>query len=113
MKFCDMPYERIDFGKVKEELLGLMKAFEMAESAQNSLKSTKSIMPSLTGFPHRSPWHPSGTVWMTTDAFYEEEKAYYDEQVPAYSNLSVEYLKLLYHSRFREGAGADHRACSI
>ena len=34
MKFCDMPYERIDFGKVKEELLGLMKAFEMAESAQ-------------------------------------------------------------------------------
>lgn len=38
----------------------------------------------------------------TTDAFYEKEKAYYDEQVPAYSNLSVEYLKLLYHSLYRE-----------
>ena len=24
MKFCDMPYERVDFEKAKEELLGLM-----------------------------------------------------------------------------------------
>ena len=34
MKFCDMPYERIDFEKVKEELLELMEAFKSAGSAQ-------------------------------------------------------------------------------
>ena len=102
MKFCDMPYERIDFGKVKEELLGLMKAFEMAESAQEQFEIHKkyyalsdrvSTQVTLASIRHSMD---------TTDAFYEEEKAYYDEQVPAYSNLSVEYLKLLYHSRFRE-----------
>ena len=79
-----------------------MKAFEMAESAQEQFEIHKkyyalsdrvSTQVTLASIRHSMD---------TTDAFYEEEKAYYDEQVPAYSNLSVEYLKLLYHSRFRE-----------
>ena len=103
MKFCDMPYERIDFEKVKEELLGLMEAFKMAKSAQEQFEIHKkyyrlsdkvSTQVTLASIRHSMD---------TTDAFYEKEKAYYDEQVPAYSNLSVEYLKLLYHSLYREG----------
>nr|WP_288978111.1 M3 family oligoendopeptidase [uncultured Blautia sp.] len=102
MKFCDMPYERIDFDKVKEELLGLMEAFKMAKSAQEQFEIHKkyyrlsdkvSTQVTLASIRHSMD---------TTDAFYEKEKAYYDEQVPAYSNLSVEYLKLLYHSLYRE-----------
>lgn len=102
MKFCDMPYERIDFEKVKEELLGLMEAFKMAKSAQDQFEIHKkyyrlsdkvSTQVTLASIRHSMD---------TTDAFYEKEKAYYDEQVPAYSNLSVEYLKLLYHSLYRE-----------
>lgn len=102
MKFCDMPYERIDFEKVKEELLGLMEAFKMAKSAQEQFEIHKkyyrlsdkvSTQVTLASIRHSMD---------TTDAFYEKEKAYYDEQVPAYSNLSVEYLKLLYHSLYRE-----------
>ena len=102
MKFCDMPYERIDFDKVKEELLGLMEAFKMAKSAQEQFEIHKkyyrlsdkvSTQVTLASIRHSMD---------TTDAFYEKEKAYYDEQVPAYSNLSVECLKLLYHSLYRE-----------
>ena len=38
----------------------------------------------------------------TTDAFYEKEQKYYDEQMPAYSNLRVAYQKMLYESPYRE-----------
>ena len=38
----------------------------------------------------------------TTDEFYEKEQNYYDEQIPEYSNLCVEYQKILFHSPYRE-----------
>ena len=38
----------------------------------------------------------------TTDEFYEKEQAYYDEKVPEYSNLLIEYQKQLYHSPYRK-----------
>lgn len=53
MKFCDMPYERIDFEKVKEELLGLMEAFKMAKSAQEQFEIHKNIIGSQIKCPHR------------------------------------------------------------
>lgn len=38
----------------------------------------------------------------TTDEFYEKEQNYYDEQIPEYSNLCVEYQKILFYSPYRE-----------
>ena len=38
----------------------------------------------------------------TTDAFYEEEQNYYDRQVPEYSQLCVDYQKLLFESPYRK-----------
>lgn len=34
--------------------------------------------------------------------FYDQEKDYYDREYPAYSNLAVEYAKLLLKSPFRK-----------
>ena len=38
----------------------------------------------------------------TTDEFYEKEQNYYDEQIPEYSNMCVEYQKILFHSPYRQ-----------
>ena len=34
MKFCDMPYQRIDFAEAKKELNALMEEFKQAEDAE-------------------------------------------------------------------------------
>lgn len=102
MKFCDMPYERIDFAKVEEELRSLMKRLSEAGDAEEAfavhkeyyvLSDKVSTQVTLASIRHSLD---------TTDEFYEKEQAYYDEQVPAYSNLAVEYQKLLFQSPFRQ-----------
>ena len=34
MKFCDMPYERVDFAQVQEEFQQIMKDFAAAKSGE-------------------------------------------------------------------------------
>ena len=42
MKFCDMPYQRIDFAEAKKELNALMEEFKQMQ--KHSLKFIKSII---------------------------------------------------------------------
>ena len=101
MKFCDMPYERVDFEKAKEELLGLMKEFQEAKSGEEQFeihrKYYKLADRVSTQMTIASIRHDSNTV----DEFYDEEKKYYDEQGPIYQNLILAYEKLLYDSPYR------------
>lgn len=101
MKFCDMPYERIKFEDVMEELRNLMEQLAGAKSAEEAFQVHKkyyalsdrvSTQVTLTSIRHSLD---------TTDEFYEKEQEYYDEQIPAYSNMCVEYQKILFHSPFR------------
>lgn len=101
MKFCDMPYERVDFEKAKEELLGLMQEFQEAKSGEEQFeihrKYYKLADRVSTQMTIASIRHDSNTV----DEFYDEEKKYYDEQGPIYQNLILAYEKLLYDSPYR------------
>lgn len=102
MKFCDMPYKRIDFEEAKTEVRNLMEEFQKAADGEEqfavhqkyyALTDRVSTQITLASIRHSLD---------TADAFYEQEKSYYDEQVPEYSNLLIEYQKLLYHSPYRE-----------
>lgn len=102
MKFQDMPYERVDFQKVKEELRQLMEAFQAAgdgeeqfEIHQRFYKLNDRVQTQVTLCSIRHSLD-------TTDKFYEEEQNYYDRQVPEYSQLCVEYQKLLFESPYRK-----------
>lgn len=101
MKFCDIPYERVDFEKAKEELLGLMQEFQEAKSGEEQFeihrKYYKLADRVSTQMTIASIRHDSNTV----DEFYDEEKKYYDEQGPIYQNLILAYEKLLYDSPYR------------
>lgn len=101
MKFSEMPYERIDFEKLKEDFRELNRRFEAAESGEEQFRV------------HRDFYQLSDHVMteMTiamirndidmTDEFYSGEQKHYDENMPVFQNLVVEYQKKLYHSKFR------------
>lgn len=102
MKYEEMPYSRIDFVEETRYLKELMKRFQAAKSAEEQFavhqeyyKMARHIQTEMTLASTRNSLD-------TSDAFYDQEKDYYDREYPAYSNLAVEYAKLLLKSPFRK-----------
>ena len=102
MKFKDMPYERIDFAKAEEELKGLMQELREAKSGEEQFETHKKYYRLNDHVETQATICQIRHTIDTTDAFYEKEQKYYDEQMPAYSNLRVAYQKMLYESPYRE-----------
>ena len=101
MRFQDMPYERIDFAKVQEEMGELIRELEAAKSGEEQFEVhqkyyalTDRVMTLMTIANIRFDID-------TSDKFYEEEHKYYDEQGPVFSNLVLAYQKKLYESPYR------------
>lgn len=101
MKFQDMPYERIDFEQVEQEMRELMREFEEAPDG----KAQFAVHEKFYALTDRvSTLMTIAQIRFdidTSDAFYDEEHKYYDEKQPVYSNLVLEYQKKLYHSPYR------------
>ena len=102
MKFSEMPYERVDFVQVEKDLKGLMEEFDRAKNGEEQFAVHKKFY---------ELDDKVGTLYTiahirfdidTTNKFYEEEKKYYDEQLPVYSNLVLAYKKKLYDSPYRD-----------
>lgn len=101
MKFCDMPYERVDFAQVEKEFQQLMQEFQEAKSGEEQFEvhkkyykltdevSTQMVIASIR--------HDGNTV----DEFYDAESDYYDEKGPIYQNLALAYDKLMFESPYR------------
>ena len=101
MRFQDMPYERIDFAKVQEEMGELIRELDAAKSGEEQFEVhqkyyalTDRVMTLMTIANIRFDID-------TSDKFYEEEHKYYDEQGPVFSNLVLAYQKKLYESPYR------------
>ncbi len=102
MKFKDMPYERIDFTKAEKELRGLMKELQEAKNGEEQFETHKKFYLLNDHVETEATICQIRHTIDTTDEFYEKEQKYYDEQLPAYSNLRVAYQKMLYESPYRE-----------
>lgn len=102
MKFKDMPYERIDFVQVKEQLKKLMEKLEEAGSGGEQFAVHKEFYKLNDRVQTQVTLCSIRHTIDTTDEFYEKEQNYYDEQVPEYSNLCVEYQKRLFASPYRD-----------
>ncbi|MGN0403326.1 MAG: M3 family oligoendopeptidase [Acetatifactor sp.] len=102
MKFKDMPYERVDFERVKEEMDEIIKEFDAAKNGEEQFEA------------HKKYYSLSDRVITlytiahirydidTSDEFYEKEHKYYDEKMPMFQNMMLEYAKKLYNSPYRE-----------
>lgn len=101
MKFSEMPYERVEIEKVKEEFAAIMEASKAAGSGEEQFEVhkryyalTNRVMTMITIASIRHDGY-------TEDAFYKEEREYYDQVTPEFQNLNVAYSKLLYESPYR------------
>lgn len=101
MKFKDMPYERIDFEQAKEQLAKLMSELKQALSGEEQFETHKKFYKLNDRIQTQVTICSIRHTMDTTDAFYEKEQNYYDEQIPEYSNLCVAYQKLLFESPYR------------
>ncbi len=101
MKFSEMPYERVDFEKVKAEFQELEKALDKAQSGPEQMavheryyRLTGSVMTQMTLAEIRHDID-------TTDEFYNAEQDYYDLNGPIFRNLCVSYQRKLFSSPYR------------
>ncbi|MFQ6808109.1 MAG: M3 family oligoendopeptidase [Blautia sp.] len=102
MKFKDMPYARVDFEQVKENLKQLMDALKIAKDGEEQFEIHKKFYELNDKVQTQVTLCSIRHTLDTTDAFYEEEQNYYDRQVPEYSQLCVDYQKILFESPYRK-----------
>lgn len=102
MKFKDMPYERIDFAKAKLQLLEIMEKSKAAKDGEEQFEIHKTFYQLNDKIQTQVTLCSIRHTIDTTDEFYEKEQNYYDEQIPEYSNMCVEYQKILFHSPYRK-----------
>lgn len=101
MKFSDFNYTRPDMKRLEEGFNSLLENFRNAESFEdqndvmvkiNKLRSEFETMAEISSIRH--------TI-NTQDDFYEEEKNYFDENMPIYKGLISKYYEAILGSRFK------------
>lgn len=102
MKFSEMPYKRVDFEEVERELNALMEEFDRAKSGEEQFAVHQRFYALNDRVDTQFTIAHIRFDIDTTDSFYEEEKKYYDEKLPIYSNLVLAYQRKLYESPYRE-----------
>ena len=96
-----MPYERVDFNKVEEEFTQLMKEFKEAGNGEKQFAVHQKYYELRDRVDTRMTIAHIRHDVNTADAFYSAEQDYYDAESPRYSNMVIEYQKLLYESPYR------------
>ncbi len=101
MKFNDYKYVRPDMAEVEKSFETLIESFKSAESFEaqdkvmteiNQLRNNLETMMVLVSIRHSVD---------TTDAFYEEENNFMDENTPIYQGMVSKYYEALVVSKFR------------
>lgn len=102
MKFKDMPYERVDFDRVKKEMDEIMEEFDAAKNGEEqfgvhkkyyALSDRVSTLYTIAHIRYDID---------TSDEFYEKEHEYYDEMLPMFESMALKYARKLYQSPYRE-----------
>lgn len=101
MKFQDMPYQRVDFSEVENQMKELILALEQAKSGEEQFEIHKKYYALTDRVNTLSTIAFIRFDGNTSDEFYSREREYYDEQFPIYHNLLQEYQKKLYASPCR------------
>ena len=101
MKFKDMPYERVDYEKTKERMEDLEARMKNASSGEEAWQIHQEYYR-----VYQETADPMTIAHIrydadTTDSFYGEEQAYYDQVRPRIANLENRYKKALLSSLYR------------
>ena len=102
MNFKDMPYERVDFDRVKKEMDEIMEEFDAAKNGEEQFEVHKKYY-ALSD--RVSTLYTIAHIRYdidTSDEFYEKEHEYYDEMLPMFESMALKYARKLYQSPYRE-----------
>lgn len=101
MKFQEMPYERVDFDQVEQEMKQLMEEFDAGKSGEEQFAVHQKYYALTDRVSTLMTIAKIRFDVDTSNEFYDKEREYYDEKEPVYSNLILEYQKKLYDSPYR------------
>lgn len=101
MKFSEMPYERVKYEEAEKQYKEIMEQFAQAQSGEEQFEIHKKQYALSSQVESQMTIAQIRHDIDTKDAFYDEEKAYYDEIGPKLDNLSVAYARQMYESPYR------------
>lgn len=106
--FSEFPYQRPDMATLKADFSSALMAFDQAGSLLAARESLQEIyrlraafqtMYNLAYIRHSSD---------TTDAFYEAENNFFDEQLPVFEELKINFYRTLLASPWRADLEEEH-----
>jgi len=101
MEFNEFKYERPNYEKIKEKLMGLIDK----TNETNSIIEVKELINEINEI--RNEIVTLGTIANirysinTEDEFYSKEREYWDEYDPLYNEINSEFYKVIVNSKFR------------
>ncbi len=101
MGFNEFKYERPNYEKIKEKLMGLIDK----TNESNSIIEVKELINEINEI--RNEIVTLGTIANirysinTEDEFYSKEREYWDEYDPLYNEINSEFYKVIVNSKFR------------
>ena len=101
MKFSEIPYTRVDFDQLILDFQNLIRDFEMANSGEEQFQIHQKYYKMMDHVMTESTLAMIRSDIDMTDPFYEKEQAYYDQNMPRFQSVVVEYQKKLYYSQYR------------
>lgn len=102
MKFSEFRYERPDLAAMQQEAEQLFRTFQQEKSAPGQLEVIRAFYALRSRFETMSNVAQIRYTANTTDAFYEQEQQYFDQQGPHYQQLVHRFYGLLVTSPFRD-----------
>ncbi|HMQ69641.1 MAG TPA: M3 family oligoendopeptidase [Ignavibacteria bacterium] len=100
IKFKDFIYVRPDIEKCKEEFNALFTEFNEAESASDQIAIIGKINVKRNHFSTMNKIASIRYSGDTENTFYDNEKKYFDKNLPLYSSIIHKYYEILINSKF-------------
>lgn len=101
MKFSEMPYERIDFDKLKEGFAGLEQDLSNASTGDEAFRVHERFYKVFNHVMSESQIAMIHSDIDMSDEKWLAEQQFFDEHMPIFENLVVSYKKKLYESPYR------------
>lgn len=103
MDFKKMEYKRPDIEASQEIFQGLIEEFKSADSLEKASEGLKKINSLRNEIDSMCALVTLRNTIDTTDKFYEEEQAYFDEKLPIYEGIVSKCYEAMNNSEYKEG----------
>lgn len=102
MDFKDMTYKRPDLKASESEFDSLLNEFKNSETFEEQNSAMGKINPLRNNIETMEALSYIRYTINTEDKFYEEERAYFDKNLPIYEGMKFKYYEALVNSKFRK-----------